>query len=359
MYKFSWILLALFLFSCKTKKETIKPSVENISSSIYASGILKSKNQYEVFGTVNGIIAEVFITEGDMVKKGTPLFAIENETQKLNKENAQLAANFSDSYANESKLNDAKLAIDYARNKMKNDSLLYVRQQSLWQQQIGTKIDLEQKELQYQNSKTTYNSSIFKFQDLKRQIDFNSDQSKKNLLISKNLQNDFTIKSEISGKVYLVNKKKGEITNTQSSLAVIGDDNNFTLEMQVDEFDILKIRKGLPVLVNLESFPGKVFDAIVTKINPLMNERSKTFMVEAEFINTPEKLYANISFEASIVLETKEKALLIPRNYLINDSTVLKANGEKQIIKTGLKDYNKIEILSGLTSTDELLKPIK
>jgi len=82
-------------------------------------------------------------------------------------------------------------------------------------------------------------------------------------------------------------------------------------------------------------------------------------MVEAEFINTPEKLYANISFEASIVLETKEKALLIPRNYLINDSTVLKANGEKQIIKTGLKDYNKIEILSGLTSTDELLKPIK
>jgi hypothetical protein len=38
---------------------------------------------------------------------------------------------------------------------------------------------------------------------------------------------------------------------------------------------------------------------------------------------------------------------------------VLKANGEKQIIKTGLKDYNKIEILSGLTSTDELLKPIK
>ncbi len=359
MYKFSWILLALFLFSCKTKKETIKPSVENISSSIYASGILKSKNQYEVFGTVNGIIAEVFITEGDMVKKGTPLFAIENETQKLNKENAQLAANFSDSYANESKLNDAKLAIDYARNKMKNDSLLYVRQQSLWQQQIGTKIDLEQKELQYQNSKTTYNSSIFKLQDLKRQIDFNSDQSKKNLLISKNLQNDFTIKSEIAGKVYLVNKKKGEITNTQSSLAVIGDDNNFTLEMQVDEFDILKIRKGLPVLVNLESFPGKVFDAIVTKINPLMNERSKTFMVEAEFINTPEKLYANISFEASIVLETKEKALLIPRNYLINDSTVLKANGEKQIIKTGLKDYNKIEILSGLTSTDELLKPIK
>jgi multidrug efflux pump subunit AcrA (membrane-fusion protein) len=359
MYKVSCLLLALFLLSCKSKKETIKPSIENISSSIYASGIIKSKNQYQVFGTVNGIITEVFITEGDMVKKGTPLFAIENETQKLNKENAELAAQFSDSYANESKLNDAKLAIDFAKNKMKNDSLLYVRQQSLWQQQIGTKVDLEQKELQHQNSKTNYTSAIFKYQDLKRQIEFNSNQSKKNLLISKNLQNDFTIKSEIEGKVYAINKKKGEITNAQSALAIIGDDTKFTLEMQVDEYDILKVKKGLPVLVNLESYPGKVFDATVTKINPLMNERSKSFMVEAEFVKKPEQLYANISFEASIILETKEKVLLIPKNYLVNDSTVLKANGEMQIIKTGLKDYNKVEIVSGLAATDELLKPIK
>jgi multidrug efflux pump subunit AcrA (membrane-fusion protein) len=359
MYKVNYLFLALIFLACKSKKETIKPSIENISSSIYASGLIKSKNQYQVFGTVNGIISDVFVTEGDLVKKGQPLFAIENETQKLNKDNAELAARYSDAYANESKLNDAKLAIDFARNKMKNDSLLFVRQQSLWQQQIGTRIDLEQKELQYQNSKTTYTSSIFKYQDLKRQIDFSSDQSKKNLLISKKLQNDFTIKSEIDGKVYAILKKKGEITNAQTALATIGDDNKFTLEMQVDEYDILKIKKGLPVMVNLESYPGKVFDATVTKINPLMNERSKSFMIEAEFVKKPEQLYSNISFEASIVLETKEKVLLIPRIYLLNDSTVIKANGEKQIIKTGLKDYNKVEVVSGLTATDELLKPIK
>lgn len=359
MYKVNCLLLAFLFFSCKSKKETIKPSIENISSSIYASGIIKSKNQYQVFGTVNGIIADVFVSEGDMVKKGTPLFAIENETQKLTKENAELAARFTDASANESKLTDAKLAIDFARNKMKNDSLLWVRQQSLWQQQIGTKIDLEQRELQFQNSKTSYNSAIYKYQDLKRQIDFSSEQSKKNLLISKNLQNDFTIKSEIDGKVYAINKKKGEITNAQSALAVIGDDNKFTLEMQVDEYDIIKIKKGLPVLVNLESYPRKVFEARVTKINPLMIERTKTFMIEAEFLQNPEQLYANISFEASIVLETKEHVLLIPRNYLVNDSTVLNAKGDKITIKTGLKDYNKVEVISGLTANDELLKPIK
>ena len=359
MYKVYYLLVALLIFSCKSKKETLKPTVENISSSIYASGLVKTKNQYQVFATVNGIIEEIFVTEGDLVKKGTALFAIQNETQKLNKENAELAAKFSDSYANESKLNDAKLAIEFAKNKMKNDSLLYVRQSSLWQQQIGTRIDLEQKELQWQNSKTNYTSSIFKYQDLKRQVEYSSDLSKKNLLISKNLQNDFTIKSEIDGKVYAINKKKGEITNPQTALAIIGDASSYTLEMQVDEYDILKIKKGLPVIINLESYPGKVFDAKVTKINPLMNERSKTFLVEAEFIKNPDQIFANISFEASIVLEKKEKALLIPRTYLLNDSTVIKANGEKQLIKTGLKDYNKVEILSGLTANDELLKPVK
>ena len=129
------------------------------------------------------------------------------------------------------------------------------------------------------------------------------------------------------------------------------------LEMQVDEYDILKIKKGLIVLVNLDSYKGKVFEATVTKINPIMNERSKTFVVEAEFIKQPEILYPNITFEASIVMNTKNNALLIPRNFILNDSIVMKSNGDKVIVKTGLKDYQKIEILSGISAEDELIKP--
>ena len=33
------------------------------------------------------------------------------------------------------------------------------------------------------------------------------------------------------------------------------------------------------------------------------------------------------------------------------------ANGDKKIVKTGLKDFQKIEILSGLSVTDEIIKP--
>ena len=350
-------VFALFFLSCKNKQETIKPIVSAISESIYASGLVKTNDQYQVYASVNGIIDQVYVQEGSMVKKGDPLFTISNETQQLNKENAALAANFADINANQSKLTDAKIAINQSKNKLKNDSLLWVRQTALWQQQIGTKNELEERELVFQNAKDAYSSAILKYEELKRQLDFSAAQSKKNLLISNQLQNDFTIKSKINGMVYSLNKVKGELASPQTPLAVMGDASSYILEMQVDEFDILKIKLGQIVMVNLESYHDTSFEATVTKINPLMNERSKTFLVEAVFKTLPEKLYPNISFEANILLKTKEKALLIPRTYMVNDSTVLLANGEKKTVKTGLKDFNKIEIISGITTTDELLKP--
>jgi multidrug efflux pump subunit AcrA (membrane-fusion protein) len=357
MTKKLFIVLAIFLYGCKSKVEKIKPTIESISESIYASGTVKSKNQYQAFAPVNGIVENVFVSEGDTIKKGENILSVSNEAQRLSKENAELAEKFSDLNANQGKLNEAKLFVELAKNKMKNDSALFFKQKALWQQQVGTSVELEQRELVFQNSKTAYYSSQVKLNDLKRQLDFTSSQSKNNLLISTKLENDYTLKSEIDGIVYSISKSKGEIVGVQTPLAVIGDAKNFILEMQVDEFDILKIRKGLIVLVTLDSYKGKVFEASVTKINPLMNERSKTFLVEAEFLKQPLLLYPNITFEANIVLQSKEKALLIPRNFVQNDTLVFKSNGDKVVVKTGLRDYQKIEILSGISAEDELIKP--
>ena len=357
MTKKLFIVLAIFLYGCKSKVEKIKPTIESISESIYASGTVKSKNQYQAFAPVNGIVENVFVSEGDTIKKGENILSVSNEAQRLSKENAELAEKFSDLNANQGKLNEAKLLVELAKNKMKNDSALFFKQKMLWQQQVGTGVELEQRELVFQNSKTAYYSSQVKLNDLKRQLDFTSSQSKKNLLISTKIESDYTLKSEIDGIVYSISKSKGEIVGVQTPLAVIGDAKNFILEMQVDEFDILKIRKGLIVLVTLDSYKGKVFEASVTKINPLMNERSKTFLVEAEFLKQPELLYPNITFEANIVLQSKENALLIPRNFVQNDTLVFKSNGDKVLVKTGLRDYQKIEILSGISAEDELIKP--
>jgi len=354
-----YLLVISFFFSCKSKTESVKPEVSSVSESIYASGTVKSKNQYEAYSTVNGIIATILVSEGDSVKVGTPILTISSETQKLSKENAELAAQFSDFNANKGKLDEAKLFVELSRNKMKIDSSLFARQQSLWRQQIGTKSELEQRELAYQNSRTTYYSSIVKYNDLKRQLTFTSSQSQKNLQITRNQQNDFTLKSEIDGVIYSLQKKKGELVGLQTPLAVVGNPEIYFLEMQVDEYDIFKVKIGQLVLVTMDAYKGKVFEASITKIYPIMKERSKTFLVEAVFSMPPPKLYPFITFEANIILQTKKNALLIPRNYLLNDSTVLDMKGKEIRVKTGLKDYQKIEILSGITKSDELMIPAK
>jgi multidrug efflux pump subunit AcrA (membrane-fusion protein) len=357
-HRFSFILVIIvFLYSCKGATEKIKPEMKPISQSIYASGIIKSKSQYQAYATVNGIIEELFVVEGDTVKKGQAILRVSNDVQQLNTDNAQLSANLNNFSANQGKLINAASMIDLSRNKMKNDSSLYFRQKNLWEQGVGTKVELEQRELAYQNAKNVYNSAIIEYNDLKRQLSFASSQAMKNLTISQTLARDFTLKSEMDGIVYSINRVKGELVSPQTPLAIIGDANNFILEMQVDEYDILMLKNGQKVLVKLDSYKDKVFEAQVTRINPLMDERSKTFLVEAVFIDLPERLYPNITFEANIVIQSKSKAMLIPRNYLFNDSMVLKANGDTVLVKTGLKDYQMIEIISGITEEDELIMP--
>lgn len=351
------LIIGLLLTACSEETETIRPTVETITESIYASGVIKSDHQYQVFATVNGIVDQVLVEDGDTVRKGQPLIVLSNTAQRLNTENAELAASFYDFNANQEKLNDAQQAISLSRDKMRNDSSLYFRQLSLWKQNVGTKVELEQRELAYENSRNSYQSAIIRYNDLKRQLAFQANQSKKSLLISRELEDNYTLRSDLDGIVYSLNKEKGELVGPQTPVAVIGDADQFVLEMQVDEYDITQIRKGQKVIVSMDSYKDQVFEASVTRISPMMNERTKTFTVEARFVKQPPVLYPNISFEASIVLRTKEKAMLIPRSFLQDNNTVVLSDGRKVKVTTGLKDYRKVEILSGLKPEDELITP--
>lgn len=357
IHRGSVLLLICGITACQPSEKRIKPTVAPITESIYASGLIKSDRQYEVRATVNGRIRAILVNEGDTVKAGTPVISIDNDLQQLNEENAALTASFSDLRANEGKLREAAAQVALARHQLENDSLLFSRQQALWDQQIGTRVQLEQRELACRNARTAYVTAQLRHDELRRQLQFNARQAGKNLQISGKLANDYIVRSEINGVVYRIFPTNGDMISPQTPLCVIGDAYRFILEMDVDEYDIFKVKPGMPVEVMLDSYKGKVFNAAVTRINPLMNERSKTFTVEATFIQPPPVLYPNISFEANIVIARKQQALLIPRNYILHDSLVVRSSGEKAVIKTGLKDLRMAEVLSGISASDELIFP--
>lgn len=354
-----FLMICLMVLSCKKNQEKTSPVSEKITESVYASGIVKTKNQYQVFSSVNGLIRKIFVTEGDTVKTGTALISIVNEMASLNTDNAKLAAEFAAMNANQDKLNELRLNIDLAKSKKENEGILLQRQRNLWTQNIGSKNELDQREISYKNAVTTYETALLRLNELKRQLNFSALQSRKNLEISSRISNDYTIKSETNGKVYSILKEQGEMVNTQSPVAIIGDATDFFIELQVDEYDINRIKNGQKILLSLDSYKGEVFEAVVTKINPILNEKSRTCIVEAGLITKPAVLYPNLSVEANIIIQIKENALLIPRGYLLEDDHVLMENKEKRKITTGLKDYQKVEVTSGLTKNDIILKPAK
>lgn len=353
------LLLLVFLAGCKEQTEQTQPVIENITESVYAPGVIKSKNQHQVHAKVSGLLIQVLVTEGDLVKKGDPLFVLSNENSRLNTENARLAADFAAMSMQNDRLNEMKVSMALAKQKMLSDSVLMSRQKELWAQQIGSKLDLELKELAFSSSKTAWQTAVFRYNELQKQLKFAASQSQKNLSISKTLESDFTVRSQSDGRIYSILIENGEMVTPQTPLAVVGDASNYIIELQVDEYDIVRIKKGQKVLMSLDSYKGEVFEAVVDKINPIMNEKSRTFVVEASFTRPPEVLFPNLTAEANILIRTKEQVLTIPRLYLTQDSFVMLGSKEKRKVKTGLKDYRKVEILSGLNAADVIIMPSK
>ena len=353
----SLLIITSLLFSCSTPPQSTKATIQDISESVYASGNIESADQYKVYSTVSGIIENILVEEGQFVKKGHPLFSLSNEGVKIALESAQLNRDYANLAQNQNKLKELKFSIKSAKLKWRNDSLNYERKKMLYTKNVITGAELESAELIFQSSSSNYTSLLLQLDDLKKQLTLNDKLSAKNLSQSLKNSNDFIIKSEINGTVYSIIKNKGELITPQTPLAIVGSQNNYILKLQIDEYDIVKVKKGQQVSVRLDSYKGKVFKAIVTKISPIMNERSKTFTIEAQFTDSPQTLYPNLSLEANIVITHHTKAVCIPVAYLFNDNYVYLKNGTKRKVDVGLKDYDKAEIVKGLFKNDEIIIP--
>jgi HlyD family secretion protein len=339
----------LFFISCKDKFEQTKPTIGDITESVYASGIIKSENQYTVFSTVSGILKKIDVVAGQTISSGQLLFELEDDKAKLNTENARLTYQLSqnDNHYIQDKISEMEIKVQLARDKLLVDKSLYDRNNRIKQYNVISEVDFEKVELAYKSSKLNLQTSQKQLSQLKSQLKF--DQNKNNILLQ--------IKSAFSGQLFDVLVKEGTLISPQIPLAIIGQKNAFVLELEVDENDMARIKLNQPILVTLDSYKNQVFDAKIDKIYPIMNQMSRTFKIEAHFVKTPSKLYPNLSAEANIVIQTKKNAITIPRNYLQKGDSIQVSKKEKRKVKTGLSDYQKIEILQGLKADEIIYKP--
>lgn len=99
------------------KEEVVFPTRKTLTESVYASGLIKATNQYEAFAMGSGTIQSIFVSEGDTVAIGTPLFQLINDTERLQRESSELARTYASQQDSKNRLNQLDLATKIANSK--------------------------------------------------------------------------------------------------------------------------------------------------------------------------------------------------------------------------------------------------
>lgn len=358
MKNIGFIFVVVLIAACGKERESTKPTHEELVEAVYSSVVIEPVDAYKVNSSITGYIDEVYFNEDDFVKKGDLLFRISNKPIELNEQNAALNyALLKDTYDGTANLiEEMKLDQKSSKMKMLNDSVNYQRFKMLFEKNACSKFELDNASMAYELSKNTYLSAskriIRKEKELKNQIN----QSKNNLNASSLKTDDYLIRSNIDGKLFQTFKEKGEFVSMQEPIAIVGNAKEYKLKMLIDEVDISKVLIGQKVLVTLEAYKNKVFEAKITKIAPKMDAQTQTFEIEAVFVDQPSRLYMGLTGEGNIVINEKKKALVIPREYLLPGNKVETENGMVKV-KTGLSNWSFIEIVSGLDENTVILKP--
>lgn len=352
-------LAPLLLAACGEQRETTTPTVGPITESVYASGVVKAQGQHTVYPTVSGTVTALLVQEGDTVEVGQALLTIDDRSSAPGTRIAEAQLRLLEQNARESGpvLSQLRLAVVQALEKHRVDSLNYARQQALWDRTIGSRNELDQRKLAYTTSEAALDRAKEALAETRQRLRTELEVARNNALISTAGNEDRTPRSLIDGLVYDLLIEPGELAAPQKPIAIIGSATDLFLELEVDEHDIRHVQPGQHAFITLDSYAGKAFAAEVTRIIPLMDERSRTFKVEARFTERPPTLFPHLTAEASIVLRTKEEALTIPVGYLIEGNQVLTGTDERTTVTLGARDLEKVEVLSGIDANTTLYKP--
>lgn len=130
----------------------------------------------------------------------------------------------------------------------------------------------------------------------------------------------------------------------------------------VYEQDLARIAPGQPARVGIDAYPGRYFDGRITYIYPTLNAATRTTPVRLELTNTDGLLRPGMFAHVELLTGGDAPRLAVPDSAIIDDGQrriVLIAEGEgrfrPQVVKTGLRSRDHVEILSGLEGDERVV----
>jgi membrane fusion protein, multidrug efflux system len=298
------------------KLVTVTPlSVQNFEHYIDLQGNITTDNIFTV--TPKGGPAQVraiYVREGEAVRKGQLLMKLDNGVL-------------------EQQVEQAKINLNYAKD-------LYQRRKNLWDQNIGTEVEL----VTARNNVANAEKQVAL---LNQQLSFSN------------------VYAEVSGVAETVNIRVGETFtgNPQAGITIV---NPSTLKatVSIPENYLSRVKKGMPVIVEVPDI-GKQFKSTVSLISTLISPTSRGFTVEAKLQGVGKDVRPNQLAIVKIKDYSVSNVIVVPISTVQTDDqgkyvyVMTTENGKKvahkKPVAVGEIYGEQIEIKQGLQTGDQLI----
>ena len=177
-------------------------------------------------------------------------------------------------------------------------------------------------------------------------------------------RNAAVVKAPFDGIVLSVNVGRGDLVSAGSLLATYADLSRVRLKAEVDEFDIGKVKPGLPVTIVSDALGDKKLRSKVERISPqaeVVNNIS-IFKISTVVSNRDRKLMPGMSADISVLIRS-DKGIVVPSKSVstVRTRSYVKVleNGEVKTkkISIGANDGVNVAVLSGLEAGELVVIP--
>lgn len=323
--------------------ETEAPEVADITKKTVATGSIVPRREVEVKPKVTGVLSELYVEPGKIVKEGDALGKISIIPDAMQTNQAEAG------------VRTAQIAYDNAKRELE-------RNEALFKQGVVADAELQKYRTEFALRKQELATAGSSLQLVKEGA--TRGQGKMSTLV---------VTATAPGMVIDVPVKVGFSViqannfNPGTTVAVIADMDDMIFEGRVDEAEVAKIKEGMQLKIKVGAIEKELLDGSLEYISP----KGKTidgaiqFEIKAKVVRKANmQIRANYSANADIVLDEKKQVLAI-REALVqyeNDKPFVEIETSPQTfakkdVVLGLSDGIKVEVVSGVTKGDKIKVP--
>lgn len=172
--------------------------------------------------------------------------------------------------------------------------------------------------------------------------------------------------SPMDGIIIARKMEPGQTVTTQDVPLVMS--NRLIIKAQVDETDIGKLKVGLPAEISLDAYPEAKIKSEINQIAFEAKTVSNVTTYEVGVVpgRVPPFMRAGMTANVTFIVSQKENVLMVPQEavkeiggeqkvFLPRENKEKKGPPPSKIVKTGISDGKKIQILNGLEEGEKVL----